>query len=367
MGAPEPRTDPKFHIPLVHPITKKKCPLPDNGWSRAPETLHELMERGEIIFGADETVQPRRKVFLTDESKRQLSSVIRDAMRGKASIMKLCLEFPYCHPVSLYEELLGAAAPHNNDIVLDYFAGSGTTAHAVINLNREDSGNRKYILVEMANYFETVLMPRIKKVVYSDEWKDGKPQNSNGLSHFIKYQYLEQYEDALDNLELKPNPTIQDLFGNDYLLKYFLDFKTRDNSCLLNIEHLKNPFSYKLKVNLEEVGEPQEVIVDIPETFHYMLGMKVNKVKVRRHKGKKYLFTLGEKENRTIAIVWREYDDDWTKTDFKRDKEFIIEELSPWSPQIVYVNGQNVLTPTFGEYNVEIRSIEPEFKRLMEG
>jgi adenine-specific DNA-methyltransferase len=42
---------------------------------------------------------------------------------------------------------------------------------------------------------------------------------------------------------------------------------------LLNIEHLKKPFSYKLKVNLEEVGEPQEVIVDIPETFDYLLGL----------------------------------------------------------------------------------------------
>jgi adenine-specific DNA-methyltransferase len=325
------------------------------------------MERDEIIFGADETVQPRRKVFLTDESKRQLSSVISDAMRGKMDVVSLGLEFPYCHPVSLYEELLGAAAPGDSDTIIDYFAGSGTTAHAVTNLNREDGGNRKYILVEMANYFDNVLLPRIKKVVFSDDWKDGKPQNSNGIRHFLKYHCLEQYEDSLDNLELAPDKTAQKLFGDDYLLKYFLDFETKDNPSLLNIEHLKKPFSYKLKVNLEEVGEPQEVVVDIPETFHYLLGLKVNKVKVRKNKGKKYLFTLGEKENRTIAVVWREYDDEWTPTDFKKDKEFIIEELGPWSPQIVYVNGQNVLTPTFGDHVVEIRSIEPEFKRLMEG
>lgn len=273
--------------------------------------------------------------------------------------------FSYPKSVYLVEDCLRASACSKNALVLDFFSGSGTTAHAAINLNRYDGGRRKYILIEMASYFEDVLVPRIKKVVYCDEWKDGKPQNSNGISHFIKYQYLEQYEDALDNLELAPDKTIQGLFGADYLLKYFLDFETQDNSSLLNIEHLQKPFCYKLKVNLEEVGEPQEVIVDIPETFLYLLGLKVNKVKVRRHKGKKYLFTLGEKESRTIAVIWREYDDEWTQTDFKRDKEFIIEELSPWSPQIVYVNGQNVLTPTFGEYNVEIRSIEPEFKALM--
>ena len=61
------------------------------------------------------------------------------------------------------------------DRCLDYFAGSGTTAHAVIDLNREDGGHRKYILVEMGDYFDTVLKPRIQKVIYSKDWKDGKP------------------------------------------------------------------------------------------------------------------------------------------------------------------------------------------------
>jgi adenine-specific DNA-methyltransferase len=70
-------------------------------------------------------------------------------------------------------------------------------------------------------------------------------------------------------------------FGDDYLLKYFLDFETRESPYLLNIESLKNPFAYKLKVNLSEVGEPQELVVDIPETFNYLLGLKVKKIKAR--------------------------------------------------------------------------------------
>src|SRR5690606_7799944 len=61
--------------------------------------------------------------------------------------------------------------------ILDYFAGSGTTGHAVINLNREDGGDRKFILVEMGAYFHTVLKPRIAKVIYSPDWKDGKAQS----------------------------------------------------------------------------------------------------------------------------------------------------------------------------------------------
>lgn len=149
-------------------------------------------------------------------------------------------------------------------------------------------------------------------------------------------------------------------------MKYFLDFETKESPFLLNIDCLKNPFAYKLKVNLEEVGEPQEVVVDIPETFNYLLGIKVKKVKTRE-KGGKYLFVLGEKQGKDIVIVWREYSEEWNEAKFKEDKDFIRQEIKDWKPQVVYVNGQSVLTPDFGEYQVEIRQIEPEFKRLMEG
>ncbi|MEM3290876.1 MAG: site-specific DNA-methyltransferase, partial [Candidatus Micrarchaeaceae archaeon] len=85
----------------------------------------------------------------------------------------------------------------NNDIVLDFFAGSGTTAHAVMKLNKEDNGKRKFILIEMADYFDTVIIPRIKKVAYSFNWKNGKPQDNDGIGIFCKYNQLEQFEDIL--------------------------------------------------------------------------------------------------------------------------------------------------------------------------
>src|SRR5256714_7455380 len=87
---------------------------------------------------------------------------------------------------------------NDDSFVLDYFAGSGTTAHAAINLNREDGGQRKYMLVEANDYFYTVILPRVKKVVFSDKWKDGKAkEGGKGASHFCKYFALEQYEETL--------------------------------------------------------------------------------------------------------------------------------------------------------------------------
>ena len=105
-------------------------------------------------------------------------------------------------PKSVYavEDCLRVSNLESGDLCLDYFAGSGTTAHAVMNLNREDGGRRKYILVEMADHFDDVLLPRVKKVAFSDAWKDGLAQEGGqGMSHFVKYYALEQYEHVLRN------------------------------------------------------------------------------------------------------------------------------------------------------------------------
>ena len=101
------------------------------------------------------------------------------------------------------EALESFSKANSKAIVLDYFAGSGTTGHATIKLNREDNGLRKYILVEMGEYFNTVTKPRIQKVIYSDSWKNGKPEDKKGISQMFKYIALENYEDSLNNLELR--------------------------------------------------------------------------------------------------------------------------------------------------------------------
>ncbi len=253
---------------------------------------------------------------------------------------------------------------NEGDLVMDFFLGSGTTTAVAHKLKR------KWIGVEMGEHFWTVVLPRMKRVLAYDisgisRENDVRARyNEKTAGGFFKYQILEQYEDALDNIELKENRQAETLFKDEYLLKYFLDFETRESPYLLSLSALKKPFEYKLKVNLAEVGEPQEMVIDIPETFNYLLGLKVKKIKVRDN-GRKYLFVLGQKEGKKegkdYAIVWREYSDDWKDEDFKKDREFINQQISEWQPQVVYVNGQSVLTPK----NWEVRYIEPEFKRLM--
>ena len=366
MGAPEPRENTKFHIPLIHPITKKECPVPSNGWSRAPETLQKLMEKGEIIFGKDENTQPRRKVFLTEKSKRQISSVISDAKRGKADVVALGLEFPYCHPVSLYEQLMGAATPSYGDAVLDYFAGSGTTAHAVISLNREDGGNRKYILVEMADYFDTILIPRIKKVIYSKDWKNGKPVSREGISHMFKYIRLESYEDALHNLasdgtmariKSKEEAYKAAKGENEYRIRYLVNLPLEASDTMLNLARLEHPFNYTLEVLTDDGPRPQSV--DLVETFNFLYGLSVRRIETWKNEkdGRDYrVVKATDREGRKrILVVWR----DMADLDPKIERKFLedmLKEEDEFDEKLI--NGDTA-TPGF-------QSLDSLFKRLME-
>jgi adenine-specific DNA-methyltransferase len=255
---------------------------------------------------------------------------------------------------------------NEGDLVMDFFLGSGTTTAVAHKLKR------KWIGIEMGEHFWTVIMPRMKEVLAYDKSgiskeKDVKEKyNEKTAGGFFKYQILEQYEDALDNIELQENQSAQKVFKDDYLIKYFLDYETRESPYLLNFQHLKNPFNYKLKINISEVGEPQETNIDIPETFNYLLGIKIKKIKKEQNEGKTYLFIIGEKDSKDYAIAWREHTNNWNEEDYKKDKEFIKQQLKPYKPQVVYVNCSSVLTPNFDDYKAEIRYIEPEFKALME-
>jgi adenine-specific DNA-methyltransferase len=291
MGAPEQRTDKKFFVPLIHPVTKKPCPVPSSGWGGTPEFMQDCLKNNEIIFGEDEKTQPRRKYFLENNLIGEMSSLIYSGAKGKKQANEFGFNFPYNHPVELYETLTWAVLDEKDGNVLDFFAGSGTSGHAVINLNRKDKRNRKYILIEMGNYFETVTKQRIIKVIYSENWKNGKPQDNKGsLKHIFKYLVLEQYEDVLDAIEQFEGVTPKNL-PLKYLYKPELN---KINSTLV----LSKPFSNKIKY-----GQPtKEGFVDLVDTYNYLQGYEVKSIKP---------YTIGKKYYKVVdtadtLVIWRD-------------------------------------------------------------
>ena len=85
--------------------------------------------------------------------------------QSAAELKKLQLDFNYAKPVRLIEYLLTVSQQGKDFIVLDSFAGSGTTAHAVLNMNKADGGNRKFILIEMMDYAESITAERVRRVI----------------------------------------------------------------------------------------------------------------------------------------------------------------------------------------------------------
>lgn len=240
------------------------------------EKLDRLIASGDAIW-TENSKYPVYKKYLDENSGAPLDNNWSD-IAGIGTFASERTGFVTQKPAKLIERCLKLT---NVDLALDYFAGSGTTGHAVININREDSGNRKFILVEMGDYFDTVLKPRIAKVVYSESWKDGKPKaRHTGISHCCKYLRLESYEDTLNNLRFDDGPSNSALLKNpslkeDYMLRYLLDVETRGSQSLLNIDAFVDPTSYTLEVKKPGTDEYVTRAVDLIETFNYLIGLRV--------------------------------------------------------------------------------------------
>lgn len=166
--------------------------------------------------------------------------------------------------------------------VLDYFAGSGTTAHAVINHNRQNEKKWKYIIAEQAEYFSTLVIPRIKKVTYSGAWKEKRPTDRKGVSHILKYQQIESFEDTLNNLSLQATEAMAVVGQNlpthlkrEYLLKYWLSFETANSPSLLNVQQFIDPTAYVLTIKQPGTDAQVQKCVDLVETFNWLIGLHV--------------------------------------------------------------------------------------------
>lgn len=268
------------------------------------------------------------------------------------------------------------AVSNPSDLVLDFFAGSGTTGHAVINLNREDGGRRKFILVEMGEYFDTVLLPRIAKVMYTPEWKDGKPkreatpEEAQRTPRLVKILRLESYEDALHNLVApstleragQHEKTYKELAGEDaYRLRYWIELPLREAETCLRTLDLAHPFDYKLEI-LTDSG-PVKKPVDVVETFNYLYGLRVRRYETWRNpedSNREYrVVKAADRENkRRVLVLWRDMKD----YDPKAERAFLEGKIVEMAAQgetwdEILINGDS---PTPG-----VTSLDPLFKRLM--
>ncbi|MCD8556598.1 MAG: site-specific DNA-methyltransferase [Bacteroides graminisolvens] len=352
-----------YFVPLIHPITNKKCPIPSRGWRNPSATMSALLGKGLILFGKDETTQPRRKYLLKENLSENLSSLYYFGGSDDDLFKHIGIEFPNPKPVRETKYLIESLTSHQKrPIILDFFAGSGTLGHSIIQLNRCDNDKKnKYLLIDMGEYFDKTIKFRLQRIIYSDNWKNGKPQDKKGISQFFKYQVLESYEDALNNLTLKQKNlsiNFSDDAQEEYLLNYMLDMETNDH--LFNIEMFRNPFGYQLKVT--ENNELVPTTVDLVETFNYLIGLYVERIQ----RVKEIKFVEGTtREGAKTLVIWRNLeatDNAETQRTFRK----IYDSVRSIEFDQIYINGDHHFDNLRqGEDSFKVKLIEETFFKKM--
>ena len=403
-----------YEYEIMHPRTGKPMRLPANGYRFPEGTMrHDFIDKGRLIYGPDENRIVQIKLYLSDYKDSFRSVVDLDGRLGAYSLQSQFGRngdfFENPKPPQLLRRLLSfASAPGST--VLDYFAGSGTTAQSILEIVRTTGVPMRFILVEMGDYFDTVLLPRTKKVTFTPEWKGGKPkrlatpEEAERSPHIVKVVRLESYEDALNNLETRrtkqqqllldaPEAQGADGLREQYILRYLLDVETRGSQSLLNVQAFTDPTAYKLKVKRPGSDESREVNVDLLETFNWLIGLTVRHIAAPRafsaafeRDGEKRLWLKGRlkqeadgpywfrtvtgttPDGRRTLVIWRKLTGQPEQDNLVLDEWFTRQGYSAKDSEfdLIYVNGgnnlENLKTP---DDLWKVRLIEEDFHRLM--
>ena len=373
---PPPEVDDDYPTTQTEDGFERLYPIGSDGkreqvWARSYESALECLDRGDLSITENGSV----KIAIDISDKRSLlfsnwvDSKYNAGPHGTQLVRNIFGEsgiFSYPKSLHLVKDAVESMIwSDESPTIIDFFAGSGTTGHAIIELNREFPNDRKYILVEMGQYFDTALKPRIQKIIYSEDWKNGKPVSRKGSSHAFKYMRLESYEDTLNNLKLKRPEAAQaalldeTAFSEDYMLHYLLNFESQDS--LLDLERFETPFNYQLQIASSTVGETEATPVDLVETFNYLLGLHVQSI----HKIEGAVVVRGAtRDEKRVLVIWRtvpEMDNDQLNDFFKTHLAGESQEITD-----IYVNGDNNLANIRQDHqHWTVHLTEESFHRLM--
>lgn len=213
---------------IIHPMTQKPCKIPKGGWRFSQTKLPELLSEHKIVFGTDESTVPCLKRYLKETEYEVYSSVFYKDGRGASKRLDTLFErkiFDYPKDEIVVKDFISLVTsyPNSNDIILDFFSGSATTAHACMQLNAEDGGNRKFIMVQLPE----VCAPdsEAAKAGYKNICEIGKERIRRAGEKIkaehattapnldIGFRVLKIDESIMNDVFYSPNETSQDLLN----------------------------------------------------------------------------------------------------------------------------------------------------------
>ena len=363
---------PNLYYPVVGPDGTNVYPIGPTGydscWRVGKPTYGEWDSTGYIEWlDTKRGPTPYVKYYLEDRTKRP-STLWSDIEGNKAATRELKDLFGEGvflnpKPTALVERVAGIA-DGPNPTILDFFAGSGTTGHAIIKSNRELGTSYKFVLVEMGEYFSSVLVPRIVKVMFSPEWKAGAPKEATRFAEstpdwlhrsprLVQVVELESYEDSLNSLHAQEDDDLLVSFS----VRYMIPASADSSLTLLATDRLVEPFEYRLEVHTEDGVIDKDV--DLVTTFNLMKGIRPKRYREIDSSGRRYVVVEGIDGGDKVLVLWRSVKD----LDPEAERAFLETEipaalgtkLADYAK--IWHNADSALPNS--------ESLDAEFKRLM--
>lgn len=277
----------QYRYDVIHPITGKICKEPSSGWRFPEETMKQRIKDNLVHFGKDETTVPNNKTYLKNTEFQSLTSVkYRDGRVASKKLISLMEANIFTNPkdFEVLNQLFKAVNIKENDLILDFFGGSGTIGQAVMELNKEDEGNRKFILVQIpeatdenseaykAGYkkISDITIERNKRVVAKIEKelaekakkKEGELQlepttNNDQPTTKLGFKVFKLQKSNFPRVDFAPDPELDDVANLELLKKYIADKESQLVNAF-NKEELMTEILLKNNFSLNYTTIPQE-------------------------------------------------------------------------------------------------------------
>lgn len=358
---------PNLHYDLIDPDTRINYGCPPKGWRFDPATMKRKIAEKRVLWPESRTGRPRHKLFAEEiKSKfKGLSSLITQFNTGMGTREVGGIlggdAFPFPKPSGLVSYLLEQSTDENS-IILDSFAGSGTTGHAVLAANNRDGGNRRFILVEMEDYADRLTAERIRRVIKGYKFKG--TQKTELLRENLNWRAIERADDLVQRVK-----GIENLEGPDFdrITKQVKDGELiviGEKAVTERAEGLGGEFTYCTlgdPVELDKIlsGESLPPYPAIGAALFHMATNQALDLKTICQKD----FYLGETESQHVWLIYQP-DLDWLKTPeaaltLARAKAFA--EAKPGKRHLVFAPARFVSQKMLAEQNIPVEFVPLPF------
>ncbi|MBW6507842.1 MAG: site-specific DNA-methyltransferase [Rhodobacteraceae bacterium] len=319
LSSPNPRENLRYEV--AHP-SGRTLPPPPNGWRWSRDLMQRKIASGEIIF-VDTERGLLRKTYLADQQGLSPSSLWADldatghTRNAKYELKRIFQEidtsdlFSTPKPTKLLNRILQVVGS-TNAIFLDSFAGSGTTAHAVLEANKRDGGNRRFILVEMEDYADRLTAERVRRVINGYDFKG--TQKTELLRESLNWRAIEKASDLVHRVQ-----GIETLHGHEYdaIRKTVKDGElivTGEKTVAERTEGLGGEFTYctlGAAIEMDKIltGETLPPFADLATVlFHTATNLPGDPAQVNAE-----TFSMGEASGQMLWLIYKP-DLAWLKT-----------------------------------------------------